>query len=133
MDNLTMMVTALDVACMTEDRSPTEQRALLDLALKLDKERGAFVSTNKAVHPPTLVAHVEATYDPSFGRTVSLTSGQREQYNRLLAAWSRCTVCGWAMGMHYADGECPHPGDYFILYGGDALRAWRAARSEATA
>jgi hypothetical protein len=106
-------VTVLLLACETNDRAPDEQRAVLNEALRLDMERGAFRywrDADDAPIPPTLVAHAEATYEPSFGRVVSLTSADRIRYERLLDRWARCEECGYPEGAHYADGACPHPG-----------------------
>lgn len=126
MTNTDQLVTVLEVACLTEDRSPGEQRALLALALRLDSDRGAWMAHNPDLAPPTLVAHVEATYDPSSGKPVSLTAAQREKYNRLCARWSRCRACSLPMGMHYADDVCPRADDYFLLHRAAVLDAWRA-------
>lgn len=112
MNKLDVLVNVLDVAMLTNNRSPGEQRAMLDLALELDKERGAFVSTNPNPMPPNLVADVEATYETE-GRRVTLTKAQREQYDRLRDRWSWCKGCGYPKGAHgsgdTADGHprCP--------------------------
>lgn len=125
MNQTEVLVTVLEVACLTEDRAPSEHRAMLDLALYLDKERGAFVATNHHPAPPTLVAHVEATRVLNDDRPSTLTSAQRKQYDALRARWEPCTDCGWPDGMHYADGLCPRNGDAFM----DRLAAWRDART----
>lgn len=96
------------VACETEDRDPDEQRAMLAVALWVDLERGAFVTGNRP-QPPSLVALVEETYDPSEGRRVHLTAGDRARYERLRARWEPCERCGAPAGTHPADG-CPRPG-----------------------
>jgi hypothetical protein len=92
----------IDLACLTEDRSPGEQRALLDVALAVDLDRGAFTSSNHYPHPPTLVAHVEATYNPSVEgeRRVTLTKDQRGKYDRLRERWTPCRDCGFPQGVH---------------------------------
>lgn len=121
-----MLTEVLSIACLTEDRAPGEQRAMLDLALILDMGRGAFLHNNRELYPPTLVAHVEATYDPGKGvRQVSLTKAQREKYARLLERWARCDRCGWPAGMHYGNDDpklnCPPDDNDFA----DRLTAWR--------
>jgi len=45
--NLDDLVTVIRLACMTEDRSDTEQKALLRLARKADKEWNAMTVTNR--------------------------------------------------------------------------------------
>ena len=128
MDHARMLTEVLSVACLTEDRAPGEQRAMLDLALIIDLGRGAFMYRNHDLYPPTMVAHVEATYDPgslSGNRRVSLSKAQREKYNRLLKRWSRCEQCGWPMGIHYGNdhvSNCPRADDEFL----PRLRALRA-------
>lgn len=127
MNKTDVLVKVLEVACLTEDRSGDEQRAMLALALELDKERGAFVLTNYYPAPPTLVAHVEATRSlVDNDRPVSLTAQQRAQYDALRARWVPCGKCGWPEGMHYADDWCPHTADVFM----DRLAAWRAAQTQ---
>jgi hypothetical protein len=101
------LVTVLEVACLTNDRDSTEQRAMLDLALRLDCERGAFLSSNDELMPPTLVAHVEATWEPSSGRAISLTADQRKKYDGLRKRWAKCARCGLPAGVHYTDDDCP--------------------------
>ncbi len=46
MSRLDRLSIVLDVACLTVDRSPVEQRAMLALALRVDLDRGAFTMTN---------------------------------------------------------------------------------------
>lgn len=112
MNKREILSTVLDVAMLTNDRSPGEQRAMLDLALEVDSDRGQFVITNPNPMPPTLVSDVEATYEPSVGRSISLTAAQREKYDRLVAQWRACAKCGWPFGTHGADERCP---DRFTL------------------
>lgn len=124
-------VVVLDVACLTNDRGGDEQRAMLDLALEVDKARGAFMAHNTDLAPPVMVAHVEATYEPSTGRPVSLTAQQRKQYDALRARWEVCADCGWPQGLHYGNDDptlnCPKPGDYYLTVMSAQLRAWREA------
>lgn len=95
------------VACLTEDRAPDEQRAMLAMALRLDKDWGEFTNMNTDRRSPCLTRLVEATYDPSEGRHVSLTSQQRGDLDRLEAKWQACERCGNPVGVHYADDRCP--------------------------
>lgn len=96
------------LACLTEDRAGDEQRALLDVALGLDRRRGRFTTTNPNPVPPVLVYLVENTYDPSEGRRVKLDRAQRRQHDRLIAKWATCPKCGIPMGAHGADDDrCP--------------------------
>lgn len=127
MNKTEVLVKVLEVACLTEDRSGPEHRAMLDLALELDKERGAFVVSNHYPAPPTLVAHVEATRSlVDNDQPVSLTEQQAKQYDALRARWRRCAQCGWPEGMHYADHRCPNDGDPFM----DRLAEWRNEPTE---
>ncbi len=105
--NIDTMATVLHVACLTEDRSPDEQRAMLDAALRIDCERAAFVVTNKHWRAPEMVAEVEATYDPSVGSRVTLNKAERARYDRLLRECSLHPACWHPMGAHYDGGRCP--------------------------
>lgn len=84
--------TVLQVACLTEDRSPVEQRALLRVAVKIEAARNA--STTQALtarwgQPPcTIVDEVEATYQPpEEGRPAALTTADRQRVDRRRAGW----------------------------------------------
>ena len=105
-DNL---VTVLEVACLTADRSPEEQRAMLAVALKLDIERGAFVQANYRGNltpvAPCLVKMVTDTSEPS--AAVVLTVGQSSQYARLQAKWRPCEKCSEPLGAHGLNNRCP--------------------------
>lgn len=107
MSTLDDQVEVLRVACLTEDRAPAEQRAMLAQALALDSERGAFVSANfrgdRSPVPPTLVELVRQTYQTE-GRRVDLTKQQQGLYKRLDEKWYVCSSCGAPRGMHPADG-----------------------------
>lgn len=136
MDNLTMLTRVLEVAALTEDRAPDEQRAMLNLALVIDMGRGAFVNTNHDLLPPTMVAHVEATYSPSSGRHIGLTTQQREKYERLRESWTPCSECGWPNGTHFGNDDPArnHPTvRSFARAHRSALQAWRDAREHAAA
>jgi hypothetical protein len=127
MTKLDDLATVIDLACLTEDRDPGEQRALLALALDADMDRGAFLSSNADPRPPTLVTHVEASYNPpDGGRMASLTKAQREKYGRLVERWAMCTRCGWPQGIHHADNACPPDESYYAR----RLTEWRAAHVE---
>lgn len=90
MTSETKVATVIEVACLTEDRSAVEQRALLDTALDLDRSRGEIGVVTR-MHPvrPYLVELVVSTYKPSAGREVGLTASQRRQYDALLAKWEQ--------------------------------------------
>ncbi|HVJ95347.1 MAG TPA: hypothetical protein VNC41_00790 [Acidimicrobiia bacterium] len=118
MTTMTNEETVLRVACLTEDRAPDEQRAMLAVALRLDLDFGAFVTGNRELRHPCLVALVEDTYQPT-GARVTLTSAQREQYGRLAERWEKCDECGWPRGMHPADG---HPSESAVLSSGLSRR-----------
>ena len=93
------LLLVLHLACLTEDRTPDEQRALLHLALKLDAERSSFACGRTGV-PPTMVWHVEQTYAPSEGRKIGLTGAQRQQLGRIAAKFDECMTCGVIRGRH---------------------------------
>lgn len=105
--NADVMATVLELACQVSDRDSVEQRMMLDLALHLDAERGSFAASNHHLHEPELVDLVEASYDPSAGRRVTLTTAQRGRYDRLRASWRRCDACTHPMGAHYKNDVCP--------------------------
>lgn len=105
------LVLVVELACLTADRDPVEQRALIATALRLDRERGKF--TAKAIeqgtaHPPVLVDQVVATYgpEPDAGRPANLTTAQTAKLEKLREAWEPCETCGRPRGVHPADG-CP--------------------------
>jgi len=97
--NVEQLQTILRVACLTEDRTPDEQRAMLRFALHVDSERASFFGGRTGT-PPTMVWEVEQSYAPSEGRKVGLTGDQRRQLERLHAKFERCTRCGVLMGEH---------------------------------
>lgn len=107
MSELDRLGTVLDVACQTEDRTGAEQRAMLDLALRVDLDRGKFTTTNPKPAPPEYVARVVATWHPSAGRRVALTRAQLEQYRSLAGRWVTCPTCRCPMGAHYENERCP--------------------------
>ena len=99
--NVEQLETVLHVACLTEDRSGDEQRAMLDLALKVDKERASFASSNpREPQVPIMVWTVEHTYQPSEGRKVGLRGEQRKQLEALHAKFVPCAACGVRAGDH---------------------------------
>lgn len=98
--NVDQLATVLYVACLIEDRAGGEQRAMLDLALKVDKERAEFSATAPPPQPPEMVEHVEDTYAPSEGRRVALTAPQRTQLAALHAKFDECKKCGVQRGAH---------------------------------
>lgn len=87
--DVVQLARVIDLACFTEDRTPDEQRALLDLALAVDVYQGRIgVVTWPNPVAPCLVEAVRESYSPSEGRRVDLTKGQQEKYERLLAKWA---------------------------------------------
>jgi hypothetical protein len=54
----------IELACLTEDRTKEEQRALLHIAQRLDKKRAKQVVTNPHPVKPYLERRVESTWDP---------------------------------------------------------------------
>jgi hypothetical protein len=100
--------TILELACLTNDRDPKEQRALLNLALRLDQDFGAFTTWNHDRRSPHLVDLVEETYQPEEGsRRAKLTTAQQGMMSRLTARWIVCEKCDRPYGEHYADDKCP--------------------------
>lgn len=123
------LITVVRLACLTNDRDAHEQHALLDVALDIDLERGAFRHNNAQLAAPVLVAAVQDTFEEHAGRKVGLTTVQQVQYERLCHKWDECTDCHWPIGMHYGNthgaSNCPHDDDYFLVHRADALAAWR--------
>lgn len=73
----------LQLAAAIEDRSPLEQRAMLDLALHLDARRARHTVTNPNRVEPFLFELVCDSYRPE-GKRVEPTKVQREKYARLV-------------------------------------------------
>lgn len=106
----------LEVASVTEHRTPDEQRALLESALWVDNERARFLWKSTPVLP-YLTMLIDATYidddrfidddqlfDDEAGtprkRTVELTAAQRALLAKLDAKFMPCTKCGVVKGEH---------------------------------
>lgn len=47
MSNLDDLRTVIELACLTEDRADAEQKALLNLAVKVDQDANRLTTTNK--------------------------------------------------------------------------------------
>lgn len=97
------LASVLAVACLTEDRTGDEQRALLDLGLRLDIERASFASHRHAPGPPArpcFVQMVKESYRPSEGRRVSLGRVDAERLRRLERKFDPCDACGVVRGDH---------------------------------
>lgn len=108
-----VIATVIEIACLTEDRDPEEQRAMLELALWVDNERARFLWGASPV-PPTLTELVDKTYrddsveidDTLFGeeppsrRPVELMGAQRKQLAKLHAKFVPCDRCGVVKGAH---------------------------------
>lgn len=106
--NADQVAVVLRVACLTEDRAPDEQRAMLDLALWADTQRARFTTLTRRQTPqtrsdgpqyPTLTREVEDTYQPE-GKPMRLAAPQRETLTRLEAKFDECTTCGVMRGAH---------------------------------
>lgn len=93
MTNLDDEATAIALACMTEDRTTSEQRSLLRLAMRVERERNKATSANLTARhgEPAckLVDHVEGSHDPSEGDPVRLSPKDRERVDRWRASWER--------------------------------------------
>lgn len=97
----------IDLACLTEDRAPDEQRAMIEVALRLDCDLGAFTVTNRErMQAPRYLKRVCGTYNPSEGRTVRPTTQEARRYETLDQRWRLCTECKLPMGGHGPD-RCP--------------------------
>lgn len=107
------LAVVVQLACLTEDRAGSEQRALLDTALRLEAKRSAFTSVGERPQPPWLTRYVEETYRPSEGRRVELTTAQRQKLERIESSWDECAKCGLPRGAHFAQG-CPT--DYALSF-----------------
>lgn len=93
MTNDEALALVIELACLTEDRSGEEQRALIDVALALDLKRGTLGTvTNKDPKRPTLTRHVVETYGPDgLGnprRPVGLTAPQEAKLAGLEQRWA---------------------------------------------
>lgn len=99
--NADMVAIVLEVACLTEDRTTVEQRAMLDLALWADAARAKFAGRNTPT-PPRLTDTVRATWEPSEGRRIDLTVAQVKQLEGLHARFVPCDKCGVIRGRHAA-------------------------------
>lgn len=99
------LATVLHVACLTEDRSGVEQRAMLDLAVRLDTELASFAAADApdAPAPPRYTYEVDATYAPSEGRRIAPTADQRKRLVALEAKFDECEKCGVMAGAHAVD------------------------------
>lgn len=113
-----LWATVIELACLTEDRDPSEQRAMLEAALWVDNERARFLSRKSAPVVPFLTLLVDASYNPAeddpddetlFGnspkkkvkrRPVELTTAQRNQLEKLHAKFKACERCGVWKGWH---------------------------------
>ena len=102
--NAEQLATVVRVACLTEDRDPAEQRALMDVAHHIDLERSS--SSYRKPHPPELLKLVVATYETE-GRRVEPPAAMIAQQDRLEALWRRCDRCSHPMGWHYQHDRCP--------------------------
>lgn len=91
--------TVLRVACLTEDRSSDEQRAMLAMALMLDGDFATYRPGKQEPRYPELTRLVEETYAPE-GRRVNLTAQQREALAAMEHRFDECSDCGVVMYRH---------------------------------
>lgn len=94
------------LACLTEDRDPHEQRALLAVALRLDCANGSWAASNHHDRQaPVYVTLVLNTLDPALP-PVALTASQQAKYDRVAARWNTCPGCQQPVGAHPAEQPC---------------------------
>ena len=96
-DTLAIVVS---LASEVEDRTPTEQRALIDVALGVDVRRGKFATSNPHPVRPFLTRLVLE------GQEVGLTAAQVKRHGALLARWVVCESDGLPAGMHTLGMSC---------------------------
>lgn len=85
--------TVVEVACLTADRAPAEQRALLAAATHVENDLNKATNRNlarRADQPAcTLVDLVESTYDPADeGRPVAVNAAVRAKLERRRQRWT---------------------------------------------
>jgi hypothetical protein len=109
MRQLDALALVVDVACLTEDRAPEEQRAMLAIALHVDCERGSIrqVAVEPEMQRPRLMLRVMQSYDPGDGKRVEPTKAQQERLLSLYDQWKLCPDCELPRGAHNVDGVCP--------------------------
>jgi len=93
------LASVVELACTVEDRDAVEQRALIEVALMLDKRRGRFTVSNRHPVAPRLVELVLE------GQKVGLTVSQRKQHEASRLRWVECS-CGVLVGAHMIDMVC---------------------------
>lgn len=101
-DDLHLVV---ELACVTGDRTPAEQRALLNVAMKVELDLNAGTSRNlrqrgRDAIPSRLVDLVESTYEPE-GRAVSLSVKDRDRVERQRARFVEDHALAWSDGRGY--------------------------------
>lgn len=96
MRKIEQLAVVIELACLTEDRSKKEQKALLDVARRVDRERNRLTLTNPRVEYGVLREHsnlvgwVESTWDRPLGFVPCPGSGYMvEEAPRV-----RCGSCG---------------------------------------
>lgn len=91
MTKLDDLETVVRLACLIEDRAPTEQRALLNVAASVEQERNATTTRNLRARwgepPCLLVEEADASYNPGKDRPVRLSSALRAKLERRRAHW----------------------------------------------
>lgn len=77
--------TVLRLACLTDDRSPGEQKALAELAWRIDQKRNALVTTNKRLEAGEPASDLLYEFD----LLPDLNHKQTTAHLRRLEAWRR--------------------------------------------
>jgi hypothetical protein len=80
-------VLVVQLACLTADRAPAEQRALLNIAKRAELELNSVTTRNLRARgadasPSWLVDDVEGSYEPTDGRPVALSAKDRARIDR---------------------------------------------------
>lgn len=86
MDELALVV---ELAILTEDRAPEEQRALLRTALKVDVTRARWTITNPDPVEPHLTLRVAASYEPGDGRKIRVPAEVDRRFSRCVMSYRR--------------------------------------------
>lgn len=81
------LATVITLACETEDRSAGEQRALLNVALRVDAVRSKHTVTNPEPIAPHLTDVVIDSYQPTDRARVEPTKAQRDRLAAMRRAY----------------------------------------------
>lgn len=94
------LATVVELACLTGDRTPTEQRALLATAMRTELDLNAATTRNlrtrgPTAQPSTLVDTAEASHTPSEGRPIVLPPKARARVDRQRARFTHDLATAW--------------------------------------